>query len=278
MSRRVTDFCLLARYRSRRVLMVALLVLGLSVALQASDDDGAPQQDYPFRPIPFTAIKLADPFWAPRIEVNRTVTIPYAFEQSDETGRIENFKVAGGLSDKRWTGGFGFNDSDVSKIIEGAAYCLSVADDPKLRAYLDELIGYYAAAQEDDGFLYTLWTARDTVEQYDQVICRPDLDDRWSNIAMAHQLYNSGHMFEAGAAHYLATGDRSLLDVCVKNADLICDVFHDNGRRDPPGHQEIEIGLVKLYRATGERKYLDQAKFFLDQRGHAHHGRALYGE
>ena len=126
------------------------------------------------------------------------------FEQSEKTGRIENFKVAGGVSDAAWTGGYGFNDSDVSKIVEGASYALVVADDPELRAYLDELVGFYAAAQEDDGFLYTLWTARETVADFARVGCRPEPDDRWSNVPMAHQLYNVGHMYEAGVAHFLA--------------------------------------------------------------------------
>ena len=136
----------------------------LLLTLIMSETVIAAERDYPYQPVPFTDVNLTDSFWQPRIETNRTVTIPYAFGKSKETGRIENFKVAGGLSDKPWTGGFGFNDSDVSKIIEGASYCLSVKDDPKLDAYLDELIGYYAAAQEDDGYLYTLWTARDKVE------------------------------------------------------------------------------------------------------------------
>jgi len=237
----------------------------------------AADRDYPHQPVPFTDVKLTDSFWQPRIETNRTVTIPYAFGKSEETGRIENFKVAGGLSKKPWTGGYGFNDSDVSKIIEGASYCLSVMDDPKLDAYLDKLIGWYAAAQEDDGFLYTLWTARDTVENFNRVGCRPTLEDRWANVHHAHQLYNLGHMYEAGAAHYQATGKRSLLDVCTKSADLVCDTFNKDGLTEPPGHQEIEIGLVKLYRATGNIRYLDQARFFLEQRGR-HERRSRYNQ
>lgn len=243
----------------------------LTVLLLAPVLAVAASRDYPFQPVPFTDVKLTDSFWRPRIETNRIVTIPYAFEKSEETGRIENFQVAGGLSDKAWTGGFGFNDSDVSKIIEGAAYALSVEPDPELDGYLDELIRWYVAAQEEDGFLYTLWTARDTVEGFDRVACRPTQTDRWSNIQQAHQLYNLGHMYEAGVAHFLATGKRDLLDVCIKSADLVCETFHEGGLTEPPGHQEIEIGLIKLYRVTGHRKYLDQAKFFLEQRGRHEH-------
>jgi uncharacterized protein len=237
------------------------------------------QRDYPYQPVAFTDVKLTDSFWRPRIETNRTVTIPFAFKMCRDTGRIENFKVAGGLSDKAWTGGFGFNDSDVSKVIEGASYCLLVEDDPKLEAYLDELIGYYAAAQEDNGYLYTLWTARKTLakDKYDKIICRPMEDDPWSTIWFAHQLYCLGHMYEAGVAHYQATGKRDFLDVCTKSADLVCETFNAGGLTEPPGHQEIEIGLAKLYRATGEEKYIELAKFLLEQRG-VHHRKNEYNQ
>ncbi|MDP6544063.1 MAG: glycoside hydrolase family 127 protein [Phycisphaerae bacterium] len=241
----------------------------LFLLLVASGCTGVAERDYPHRSVPFTDVKLTDSFWRPRIETNRTVTIPFAFKMCEDTGRIENFKVAGGLSKKAWTGGFGFNDSDVSKIIEGASYCLRVKDDPKLEAYLDKLISYYVAAQEDNGYLYTLWTSRKTLtkEQYDKIICRPMEDDPWSTIWFAHQLYCLGHMYEAGVAHYLATGKRDLLDVCIKSADLVCETFNKDGLTEPPGHQEIEIGLAKLYRVTGKRKYMDLARFLLERRG-----------
>ncbi|MCC6126365.1 MAG: glycoside hydrolase family 127 protein [Pirellulales bacterium] len=236
----------------------------------------AETRDYPITPIPFTDVHLTDGFWKPRLETNRVSTIPYCFQKCEETGRIENFKVAGKLSEKPWQGAAGFNDSDVSKIIEGAAYSLAVRPDPKLEKYLDDLVSFYAAAQEKDGFLYTYWTARETVKDPSKVVCRPD-KDRWDNIRSAHQMYNAGHTYEAAAAHFSATGKRGFLEVALKNADHICATFNENARHDPPGHQEIEIGLVKLYRATGERKYLDQAKFFLDERGREN-GRKLYGE
>lgn len=255
------------------------LIVAFAAAISSSYSPATeqPKGDYPYRPVPCTTVHFADTFWAPRIETNHSVTVPFAFQKCEETGRIENFKVAGGLSKARWRGGAGFDDSDVSKVIEGAAYCMAARSDPKLDAYLDQIISYYAAAQEPDGFLYTLWTARDTVENFDRVGCRPNRNDRWSNGGSAHQLYNAGHMFEAAVAHYQATGKRSLLDVAIKNADLICDTFGPGKAQTwPPGHQEIEIGLVKLYRATGNRKYLDQAKYFLDIRGRADTHR-LYG-
>ncbi len=248
----------------RTVCRIMTLVMFLSVPAAAQE-----KTDYPYVPVPFTSVHAADGFWAPRMEVNRAVTIPYAFEKCEETGRIRNFAVAGGLSDANWVGGAGFNDSDVSKIIEGASYALMLKDDPELDKYLDKVISYYAAAQEDDGFLYTLWTANELgkVENYKQKGCRPNENNRWSNISSAHQLYNVGHMYEAGVAHYRATDKRDLLEVCIKNADLVCKTFNEDGLRNPPGHQEIEIGLARLYRVTGRRKYLDQAKFFLEMRG-----------
>ncbi len=228
------------------------------------------REDYPIQAVPFTDVHFADAFWAPRMETNRSVTIPYAFEKCEETGRIDNFAKAGGLMEGEFEGIY-FNDSDVFKVIEGAAYALSLAPDPELDAYLDDLIAKIAAAQEDDGYLYT----SRTLSSPDNM--PPGGPERWSNIDHGHELYNVGHMYEAAVAHYMATDKRSLLDVAIKNADLICSVFGPGKLPWPPGHQEIEIGLGKLYRTTGDRKYLEMAKFFLDARGREV-GRHLYGQ
>ena len=232
--------------------------------------------DYPFQSVHFTQVKIKDNFWAPRLETNRRVTIPYAFKMCEETGRIENFREAarvlrGEIAHGRFYSKYPFDDSDVYKIIEGASYSLAIYPDPQLEQYLDELIAEIRAAQEPDGYLYTARTVK-AAKPHPWI-----KKERWANLYMAHELYNVGHLYEAAVAHYLSTGKRDLLDVALKNADLVAQVFGPGKKHGVPGHQEIEIGLVKLYRLTGERKYLDLAKFFLDERGRAK-GRKLYGE
>jgi len=226
--------------------------------------------NYPLQSIPYTSVHVNDNFWLPKMETNRTVTIPATFKKCEESGRIENFEIAAGLKDGHFIGGdIAFNDTDPYKIIEGASYSLSIHPDPKLEAYLDNLIDKIAAAQEPDGYLYTIRTID------------PDNPgawggkERWSSLMVSHELYNAGHLYEAAVAHYLVTGKRNLLDVAIKNADLIAGVFGPDKKNDVPGHQIIEIGLVKLYRVTNDKKYLDLAKFFLDQRGH-HENRDIY--
>ena len=225
--------------------------------------------DYPIQPLPFTDVTIKDKFWKPRIDTAINVTIPYDFEKCEETGRIDNFAKAGGLMDGPHQGIY-YNDSDVFKVVQGAAYALQIVPNPKLEAYLDDLIDKFAAAQEDDGYLYTARTIDpDNAPEH----CG---HERWSNLAVNHELYNVGHMYEAAVAYYEATGKRKFLDVARKNADLIDSVFGEGKLRDVPGHQEIEIGLVALYRATGNERYLRLAKFFLDERGRVN-GRDLYG-
>jgi len=154
-----------------------------------------------------------------------------------------------------------YNDSDVYKTMEGAAYSLCLHPDPELEKYMDELIAKIGAAQEDDGYLYTARTV-------DPKNPPPGAgEERWSCLSSSHELYNVGHMYEAAAAYYLATKKKNFMDIALKNADFIADEFGPDRKRGFPGHQEIEIGLVKLYRLTGNEKYLKLAKFFLDERG-----------
>ncbi len=246
--------------------VLAAIIFSTISSAQAKQD----QRGYPIKPVSFTEVSFDDRFWSPRIETNREVTIAYAFAKCEETGRIGNFAKAGGLIEGEFEGIY-FNDSDVYKVIEGAAYSLVMHPDAKLEKYVDGVIDKMAAAQEDDGYLYTIRTINPDKVQNNSG------KSRWSNIRDGHELYCVGHMYEAAVAYYQATGKRTLLDVAIKNADLIARVFNVNGYRDPPGHQEIEIGLAKLYLITGDEKYLNLAKFFLDERGYAH-GRNIFGQ
>lgn len=217
--------------------------------------------DYAISGIPFNEVKINDKFWLPRIEINRTVTIPSSFKKCEETGRIENFVKAAKKEGKFGTD-FPFDDTDIYKIIEGASYSMAVHPDPKLDYYVDSLITIIGNAQESDGYLYTARTI-------DPEHPHPwSGKERWVNESqMSHELYNSGHLFEAAAAHYQATGKWNFLDIALKNADLLTQVFGPGKRNDAPGHEIVEMGLVKLYRITGEKKYLVLAKFFIDCRG-----------
>jgi len=240
--------------------------------LAAFTDVALSETDYPIQPAPFTDVTIDGGLWASRLRTNRAVTLGYCLRKCEETGRIANFAVAGGLQSGGFQGIF-FNDSDVYKVIEGAAYCLAGKRDSQLEQSLDEIVAKIAAAQEEDGYLYTARTINDP--NYDF----PGRQARWSHLASGHELYNVGHLYEAAVAHWQATGKRTLLEVALRNADLVCREFGPAAgqRVDVPGHEEIELGLVKLYRATGQAKYLQQAKFFIDQRGQADQ-RRLYGD
>ncbi|MDX1667279.1 MAG: glycoside hydrolase family 127 protein, partial [Saprospiraceae bacterium] len=222
----------------------------------------AQMQDYPIQPVPFNQVEINDNFWLPRLKTTTEVSIPFAFKQSEETGRIRNFAIAGGLQEGQFQTGRPYDDSDVFKIIEGASYALSLEHDEELDAYLDSLIYLIAAAQEDDGYLMTWRTINP-----DKLPIEWAGDERWANLESGHELYNVGHLYEAAVAHFQATGKRSLLDVALKNANLIYEVFGPGKREGYPGHQEIEIGLVKLYRVSGDQRYLELAELFLDRRG-----------
>ena len=219
-------------------------------------------KDYPIQPIPFTKVSLNDKFWLPRIEANRTVTIPTSFARCENTGRVKNFEMAATRTGSFCTK-FPFDDTDIYKTIEGASYSLAVHPDPKLQAYVDSLITIVGKAQEPDGYLYTARTI-------DPLHPHPWSGlERWvKENELSHELYNSGHMFEAASAHFLATGERNFLDIALKNADLLVKTFGPGKRHVAPGHEIVEMGLVRLYRITGKKDYLDLAKFFIDERGH----------
>jgi len=241
--------------RSRQIL-VATLAIALTWGLCTAQEPNAPlARDYNVTPVPFNQVHVQDGFWTARLQTNQLVTIPYCFQKCEETGRIRNFEKAAGLRQGKHEGIY-FDDSDVYKIMEGAAYSLQVHPDAMLRLYLDKLITIMAAAQWPDGYIYTFYSLPERQPQ-----------KRWTNVRDMHEQYCIGHMLEAAVAHYQVTGNKAFLDVATKCADYVCDFFGPGKRTDPPGHQEIEIGLCKLYRATGNAKYLETAKFLLDQRG-----------
>jgi DUF1680 family protein len=220
------------------------------------------QKDYAIQAIDFTRVKLTDNFWLPRIETNRTITIPASFARCESTGRVKNFVMAAEKRGKFCTK-FPFDDTDIYKTIEGASYSLATYPDARLEAYLDSLIRIIGGAQEPDGYLYTARTI-DPLHPHSWAGLR-----RWEKEReLSHELYNAGHLYEAAVAHYLATKKTSLLNIALKNADLVCSVFNENGLHTAPGHEIVEMGLVKLYRITGRIKYLNTAKFFIEQRGH----------
>lgn len=220
--------------------------------------------DYPIQPIEFTKVQVNEGFWLPRMETNREVTIPFAFEKCEKTGRIDNFAKAAGMMKGSFEGRR-YNDSDVFKVMEGAAYSLSNHPDAELEEYMDKLIEKIAGAQKVDGYLYTARTI-------DPDNLPPGTGEkRWANLGSSHELYNVGHMYEAAVAYYRSTGKKNFLNVALKNADFIQQTFDPDKRRGFPGHQEIEIGLVKLFRITGNEDYLQLSKFFLNERGKVIH-------
>ena len=208
------------------------------------------------QPLPVASVRIDDAFWSPRTRTNREVSIPHNLQEIRRTGRLANFLKAAGKMPGEFEGIF-FNDSDVYKWVEAAAFSLATNPDPKLEADLDEVIAAIAAAQQPDGYLNTYYT-----------LCEPG--NRWTSLRHRHELYCAGHLIEAGVAHHQATGRRTLLDVAIRLADCIDGVFgptEQGKRRGCPGHEEIELALVKLFRATGKRRYLQLAQFFIDVRG-----------
>lgn len=223
---------------------------------------------YPINPVPFTSVKVGDGFWGQRLKASREVTVPLAFSKCEETGRYRNFECAAHPSDTIHVGGFSFDDTDVYKTIEGASYLLQTYPDERLKQYIDSVLVIVAGAQEPDGYLYT---ARTMNPKHPHEWAG---NQRWEKVEeLSHEFYNLGHMLEAAVAHYQATGQRNFLDIAIRYADcVIREVGPSEGQVvRVPGHQIAEMGLAKLYLATGDKKYLDQAKFFLDYRGKTEH-------
>ena len=209
------------------------------------------------RPVPLNDVQLLDEFWEPRRQINCKVTLPSQFEHIEKTGRLDNFRRAAGKIDGPFQGLY-FNDSDVYKWLEAASWELVASSDPGLEQMVEAAIVEVEDAQQPDGYLNTFFT-------YDRA------SERWTNLTDKHELYVAGHLIQAAVAHHRATGNERLLKVARRFADHICSVFgsEDEGKLvGTDGHEEIEMALVELYRDTGDHKYLDQARFFVDMRGH----------
>lgn len=207
-----------------------------------------------FEPVPFSKVTIEDVFWAPRLHVNREKTIPHIYRMCKETGRIDAYKLDWKVGQEQAP--HQFWDSDVAKWIEAASYSLATHPDPTLEALLDEVITLIASAQQPDGYLNPHYT-----------VVEPD--KRWTNLRHGHELYCAGHMIEAGVAHFQATGKATLLDVVRRYADYIETVFgtEPGKKRGYCGHEEIELALVRLYRVTGNSRYLRLGQYFIDERG-----------
>ncbi len=208
------------------------------------------------RPLPLDAVALADDFWAARLRVNREVTLPTQHQYCEDTGRIDNFRRAAGKMDVPFQGIY-FNDSDVYKWLEAASWTLATHPDAELEKIVEAVITEIADAQRPDGYLNTYFTFERA-------------EERWTNLRDMHELYCAGHLMQAAVAHYRATGSERLLAVARRFADHICDTFGpgEAGKLElTDGHEEIEMALVELARATGESRYVRQAQFFLDVRG-----------
>jgi hypothetical protein len=246
------------------------ILLSLSFVICHSSFSVA-QKGYPITPVPFTAVKVTpSTFWGQRLEASRNVTVPLAFSKCESEGRYKNFEnAAAHLKDPskvfKVNGvGYSFDDTDPYKTIEGASYLLQTYPDKKLRHYVDSVIDIIATAQEPDGYLYTARTQN------------PGNPHHWAGEKrwvkeedLSHELYNLGHMVEGAIAHYQATGSRKFLDIAIRYADVVCKEVGPNPGQAcvVPGHQIAEMALAKLYLVTGDKKYLDEAKFFLDYRG-----------
>lgn len=214
-------------------------------------------------PVGIRDVHLSDHFWLPIIETVQHNTIAYALNKCEEEGRFENFLVAGGKREGTTRGAMPFDDTDVYKIIEGASSSLISSPNHELEAKLDEIIAIIAMGQEKDGYLTTWRTINGMHPPADWVEPGP----RWHHLAASHELYNGGHLFEAAAQHYAATGKTNLLNIATGYADLLVETFGSGKLETVPGHQIVETGLIKLYRITGKKAYLELAKYFLDNRG-----------
>ena len=209
------------------------------------------------RPVPVDAVRFRDELWAPKIAQVRQIMLPSQYRSLEETGRMANFRRGAGNEPGEFVG-FYFNDSDVYKWLEAASWVLALQPDAELDSLVDRVIEEVGAAQLPDGYLDNFYLGE-----------RNAL--RWTELTRTHELYCAGHLFQAAVAHHRATAKMSLLRIATRFANLICDVFGPAEAGKLPGtdgHEEVELALVELSRETGDRRYLEQARYFLDARGH----------
>ncbi len=243
-----------------KVSFVYACVILLLIGCQSSREGN---RSLDIEPVDFSQVRITDNFWSPRLDKHVTSTLPVCIDQiENKTGRMRNFENAA-LGTGEHSGIF-YDDSDVYKALEGIAYSLINNPDPELEQRADEWINLFEGAQQEDGYINTFYTLT-------------GLDKRWTNMDK-HEMYCIGHMIEAAIAYYQATGKRRLLDVSIRAVDHMMDLFGPDKRHWVPGHQEIELALVKLYKVTGEEKYLDFAYWLLEERGHGHGSKGTEGE
>lgn len=243
-----------------------LLLTAVCTLLCVSAVSQGIRNSYPIEPVPFTSVKVTEGFWGDRLRTSREVTIPLAFSKCEENGRYKNFEKAQHPSPEYTFKGHVFDDTDVYKTIEGAAYSMQIHPDKRLDSYVDSVLAIVAAAQEADGYLYTPRTMNPNQKNLNRIG-----RNRWDKeMEASHELYNLGHMIEGAVAHYQSTGKRNFLDIAMRYANCADRALgKEPGKRAiVPEHQIAEMALVRLYLLTGENRYLKLAKFFLDQRGH----------
>ena len=231
--------------------MGAMMIRG-----NAAENPGSLPPVRGFQEVGKAQVELSGGFWGPRVKTTHDVTIPHALDELEKDGHVTNFDKAAGKAEGPLKGHHAF-DSDLYKTLEGALNSLEQFNDPALKKRVDGIIDRILAAQQKDGFLITWFIVN-------------GLDKRWDDLQLEHQMYNAGHFFEMAVEHQYLTGEPKVIDSAKRFADHIDGIFGPNKRYDVDGHQEVELALVKLYRSTGERRYLDLAKFFLDERGYAH--------
>ena len=254
----------------KNVKKTSLILVLSSTALLAQTQ--VKVSDYAITAVPVSAVRVTGGFWGPKLETNRAVTIPHIFDQNEKTGRTDNLRKGAGLIPGDYQGRR-FNDTDVYKIIEAASFSLINHPDPALSKKVDDLIAILAKAQQPDGYLMPARTINP------QKPAAGLGTERWEyENTGSHETYNSGHLIDAAVTHFIATGQKTLLDIATKNANLLRSVFGPTARVDAPGHEIVEMALVRLYKVTNDRRYFDLAKFFLDTRGTNHTASKDYTE